>query len=318
MTPAPVLCIAFVLDLLLGDPRRMPHPVVCIGRLIAFLEKTLRRAAPASPGGELIAGGVLAAAVCAASFGCAAALLHALGRIDPLLAFAAHCVLGWQTLATKSLADAALKVHEPLARGDVAAARAAVGHIVGRETAGLDAEGVARAAVETVAENASDGVVAPLFYLAIGGAPLAMLYKAINTMDSMIGYRNDRHLFFGRAAARLDDAANFLPARLTALLMTPAARLCGLDWRNAWLIFRRDRLRHASPNAGNPESACAGALGIQLGGASVYSGKTVEKPLLGDRTRAVEPGDIVKAVRLLRTTAWLALALCVLGRRLWN
>ncbi len=319
MTFALVLCIAFFLDFLFGDPGWMPHPVVLIGRLIAFLEKQLRPAAPASPKDELIAGRTLVIIVCCASFACVFLLLHILDRIGPLFSFAAACVLCWQSLAARSLADAALSVHETLVRGDIAAARRAVGHIVGRETSGLDAEGVARAAVETVAENASDGVVAPLFYMAIGGAPLAILYKAINTMDSMLGYTNDKYLFFGRAAARLDDIANFLPARLTALLMIPAARLSGLDWRNAWRIYRRDRHKHASPNAGHPESACAGALGVRLGGAAVYSGRTVEKPFLGDRTKPLEPGDIPAAVRLLRMTAWLALILAlVIGRRLWN
>ncbi|MDR1744987.1 MAG: adenosylcobinamide-phosphate synthase CbiB [Planctomycetota bacterium] len=309
--PIAVLVIAFVLDLLLGDPPWMPHPVVFIGRMISLLEKILRRLFPASPEGEERAGRLLVIIVCVASFCSVGIFLYVLARIDALFAFAGACVLGWQSLAAASLANAALKVYKPLKRGDIAAAREAVGHIVGRETAGLDAEGVSRAAVETVAENTSDGVVAPLFYMAIGGVPLAILYKAINTMDSMIGYTNDKYLFFGRAAARLDDAANFLPARLTALLIIPAAWLCNLDWRNAWRICRRDRRKHASPNAGYPESACAGALGISLGGASVYFGKTVEKPVLGDRTRAVEPDDIPKAVGLLRKTAWLALALSV-------
>lgn len=306
------LALSFLLDLLIGDPKWIPHPVVLIGRTITFLEKRLRGCSPATPEGERSAGRTLVVIVCIASYCSATILLYILSCADPLFAFAGECVLGCLTLATKSLADAALKAYEPLARGDLAAARAAVGKIVGRDTGSLDAEGVGRAAVETVAENASDGIVAPLFYMAIGGVPLAVLYKAINTMDSMLGYRNERHLHFGRAAARLDDIANFLPARLTALLMIPAAGLCGFDWRGAWRVFRRDRRKHASPNAGSPEAACAGALGVRLGGASVYGGLTVEKPFLGDPEKSIDAADILRAVRLLRATAWLALIACVL------
>lgn len=311
MSAAAVLLVAFALDAAFGDPAWLPHPVVFIGKAIALLENALRRIFPATPRGKIAAGGILVILVCFLAFFSAFALLHILARADARLAFVAECFLGYQLLATKCLADAAGKVFAPLAEGDLAAARRAVGMIVGRDTAELSEAGIARAAVETVAENASDGVVAPLLFMAVGGVPLAMLYKAVNTMDSMLGYKNDRYLHFGRVAARLDDAANFLPARLTALLMIPAARFCGLDWRRAWRTYRRDRNNHTSPNAGHPESTCAGALGVQLGGPSVYFGKIVEKPALGDAVREIEPEDIHRTNRLLYATACLALVLCL-------
>ena len=318
MSAVAVLAVAFILDLVLGDPAWLPHPVVAIGRAIAWLEKVLRRVFPQTPRGEVEAGAVLVVLICLAAFFSTFLLLHLLARLDHRLAFVAECYLGYQLLATRCLADAAEKVFEPLARGDLAAARQAVGMIVGRDTAELSEAGVARATVETVAENASDGVVAPLLYMAIGGLPLAMLYKAINTMDSMIAYKNDKYLHFGRVAARLDDIANFLPARITARLMVHAADLCRLDSKNAWKIYLRDRGKHTSPNAGHPESACAGALGVQLGGDSIYFGKVVHKPTLGDPLRDIEPADIRRSKRLLYATALVALVWCIVFRMTVN
>ena len=226
----------------------------------------------------------------------------------------------WQALALKGLAAESGRVQAELERGDLPAARKAVARIVGRDTEALPAEGVAKAAVETVAENFSDGVAAPLFYLLIGGAPLALAYKAVNTMDSMVGYKNDRYLYFGRAAARLDDAANYLPSRLAALCWIGGAFLTGQDGRGAWRIWRRDRRNHASPNSAQTESACAGALGVQLAGPASYFGKRVDKPAIGDPGRPVEPEDIARANRTLYAAGGLALgagllARAVLGRR---
>ena len=201
------------------------------------------------------------------------------------------------------------KVCEQLEKGDLPAARKAVSRIVGRDTAELSGEEVARAAVETVAENFSDGVAAPLFYMLLGGAPLALAYKAVNTMDSMVGYKNDRYLHFGRAAAKLDDAANYIPARLAALAWIGGAAIAGQDAKNAWRIWRRDRRNHSSPNSAQTESACAGALGVQLGGPSRYFGKLYEKPAIGDPLRPVKAADIRRAVQTLYGAA----ALAVLG-----
>ena len=299
----------FGLDLLLADPAWMPHPVVGMGRAIAALEKRLRRLFPATPAGERAAGRVLAAALPLGTFALAAGALALAYRLHPAAGFALETLWCWQALALRGLADESGKVYAQLAKGDLPAARRAVSRIVGRDTGSLTAAGVTKAAVETVAENFSDGVAAPLFYLLIGGAPLGLAYKAVNTMDSMVGYKNKTYLHFGRAAARLDDAANFLPSRLAALLWIGAAGLAGFDGRGAWRIWRRDRLRHASPNSAQTESACAGALGVQLAGPAWYFGEYYDKPTIGDDTRPVEPADILRADRMLYLAGFLALEL---------
>ena len=299
----------FGLDLLLADPAWMPHPVVGMGRAIATLEKRLRRLFPATPAGERAAGRVLAAALPLGTFALAAGALALAYRLHPAAGFALETLWCWQALALRGLADESGKVYVQLAKGNLPAARRAVGRIVGRDTGSLTAAGVTKAAVETVAENFSDGVAAPLFYLLIGGAPLGLAYKAVNTMDSMVGYKNKTYLHFGRAAARLDDAANFLPSRLAALLWIGAAGLAGFDGRGAWSIWRRDRLRHASPNSAQTESACAGALGVQLAGPAWYFGEYYDKPTIGDDTRPVEPADILRADRMLYLAGFLALGL---------
>ena len=299
----------FGLDLLLADPAWMPHPVVGMGRAIAALEKRLRRRFPATPAGERAAGRVLAAALPLGTFALAAGALALAYRLHPAAGFALETLWCWQALALRGLADESGKVYAQLAKGDLPAARRAVSWIVGRDTGSLTAAGVTKAAVETVAENFSDGVAAPLFYLLIGGAPLGLAYKAVNTMDSMVGYKNKTYLHFGRAAARLDDAANFLPSRLAALLWIGAAGLSGFDGRGAWRIWRRDRLRHASPNSAQTESACAGALGVQLAGPAWYFGEYYDKPTIGDDTRPVEPADILRADRMLYLAGFLALGL---------
>ena len=299
----------FGLDLLLADPAWMPHPVVGMGRAIAALEKRLRRLFPATPAGERAAGRVLAAALPLGTFALAAGALALAYRLHPAAGFALETLWCWQALALRGLADESGKVYAQLAKGDLPAARRAVSRVVGRDTGSLTAAGVTKAAVETVAENFSDGVAAPLFYLLIGGAPLGLAYKAVNTMDSMVGYKNKTYLHFGRAAARLDDAANFLPSRLAALLWIGAAGLAGFDGRGAWRIWRRDRLRHASPNSAQTESACAGALGVQLAGPAWYFGEYYDKPTIGDDTRPVEPADILRADRMLYLAGFLALGL---------
>ena len=304
--------IGFAADLAFGDPLGAFHIVVWIGKLISVLEKLTRRIFPKTPRGEVAGGAVTVALVCLISLGVSWALLYACGLVHPVLRLLAESFLCWQCLAATSLRRESMLVFAPAVAGDLPAARTAVGRIVGRDTENLTMEAAVRACVETIAENTSDGEIAPLLYLAIG-APFGVLYKAINTMDSMLGYKNDRYLYFGRVAARLDDVANFIPARLTALVMTLSAFLTGLDGRNAWRIFRRDRYNHLSPNSAQSESVCAGALHVQMGGPSVYFGKQKEKPTIGDADRPVEPEDIPRANRLMLVTSAVFFLVCLLA-----
>ena len=308
------MVIGFGLDLLLGDPQGWPHPVAAIGRLIAALERGLRRIFPATPGGERAAGGVLWLLTVLTAAGVPALALWLCHRVSPWLRLAAESVMCWQILAVKSLRVESMKVHDALAAEDVEGARRAVSMIVGRDTRRLDRAGICRAAVETVAENTSDGVVAPLVFLALGGAPLGFFYKAVNTMDSMLGYIEPPYRDLGYIPAKADDAVNYLPARLSALLMLAAGDLLGMDVGRGWRIFHRDRYRHASPNSAQTESVCAGLLGLELAGDAWYHGVLHRKPAIGDPVRAVERADIPRACRLLYVTAALALAVCALAR----
>lgn len=303
----------FALDLPLGDPERLMafHPVVWMGRCITALEKRLRARFPQTPEGERRAGLVLAALLPLGTLLLCCGVLALLDRLWRPLGLLLRVIWCWQALAVKNLRDESLRVYRALTEEDLSAARKAVSRIVGRDTEKLDAAGVARAAVETVAENFSDGVIAPLVYLLLGGAPLGLCYKAVNTMDSMVGYRNERYRHFGRAAARLDDAANFLPARLAALLLIAAAFLLREDGRGAYRIWRRDRRKHQSPNAAQCEAAMAGALGLRLAGPASYFGERLDKPYIGDRRREIEPEDIRRADRLLYAGS--LLGLLVLG-----
>lgn len=302
------LC-GFVIDLLLGDPAWMPHPVVFMGRCISALEKLLRRIFPKTPKGELAGGVILAAVLPLGTLAFTGLCVWGLGLVHPVLGFALQVLWCWQALAAKGLRQESENVRRALDTGTLDDARKAVSRIVGRDTAALSREGVIRAAVETVAENFSDGVVAPMFWMLIGGAPLALAYKAVNTMDSMVGYKNDRYLYFGRAAAKLDDAANWLPSRLAALLLVAAAPLTGQNAKRAFAIWRRDRRKHASPNSAQTESAMAGALGVRLAGPASYFGKVHQKPWIGDDTRPIEPQDITRAGRMLYAGSALALVL---------
>lgn len=299
----------FLLDLLVGDPQGWPHMVRWMGKLIAGLEALLYDRLPKAVGGAILV--VVTLLVCG---GLPLVVLTVAYGISPWLFVGIETLLCWQTLATKSLKTESEKVFTALEKGDLPQARRAVSMIVGRDTDRLDEAGVTRAAVETVAENTCDGVVAPLFYLMLGGGPLGCLYKGVNTMDSMIGYRNDRYQQFGRCAARLDDGFNFIPARLSALLMIVAACLCGLDGKGAWRIWRRDRFNHASPNAAQTEAVMAGALGVRLAGNAYYFGKLYEKPSIGEDLRPIVPSDIFQAHRLLYGTAFLMLLLAILTR----
>ena len=298
----------FVLDALFGDPAWLPHPVVFMGKAIARLEGFLRPRLPKTPKGEVLGGAIVAFCLPVGTLLFTGAVCRGAARLHPLLGLAVQMFWCAQALAARGLVQESTNVYKELVKPDLPAARRAVSRIVGRDTAALTAEGVTKAAVETVAENASDGVIAPLFYMLLGGAPLALTYKAINTMDSMLGYKNERYLYFGRVPAKLDDAANYLPSRLAALLWVAAAAFTRNDAKGAWKIWRRDRRSHASPNSAQTESACAGALGVQLAGPAYYFGQYYPKLTIGDALRPIEPEDILRANRMMYVASSFALA----------
>ena len=298
----------FVLDALFGDPAWLPHPVVYMGKAISKLEKFLRPRLPKTPQGELLGGAIVAFCLPVGTFLLTGLVCWGAARLHPLLGLAVQMFWCGQALAARGLVQESTNVYKELKKPDLPGARKAVSRIVGRDTAELTAEGVTKAAVETVAENASDGVIAPLLYMLLGGAPLALTYKAINTMDSMLGYKNEKYLYFGRIPAKLDDAANYLPSRLAALLWVAAAAFTHNDAKGAWKIWRRDRRRHASPNSAQTESACAGALGVQLAGPAYYFGQYYPKLTIGDALRPIEPEDILRANRMMYVASSFALA----------
>ena len=308
------ILIGYILDLLLGDPHFLYHPVRLIGKLITGTEKFLRRRTPDQPGRLKSAGLSLVIVVIAVTNLCVFLLIFFSYKVSRPFGFIVEVLLCYWLFAVRSLRDESMKVYDRLKVHDLDGARKAVSMIVGRDTENLSGEKTAKAAVETVAENASDGVIAPMLFMAIGGAPLMFFYKGINTMDSMVGYKNDKYLYFGRCAAKLDDVANFIPARLSGWLMVAASGLTGFDCKNAARIYRRDRRNHASPNSAQTEAAMAGALGVQLAGNAFYFGKLYEKPTIGDPDRAVEYEDIPRANRILYGTAVLGMAVfTVLG-----
>ena len=298
----------FVLDALFGDPAWLPHPVVYMGKAISKLEKFLRPRLPKTPQGELLGGAIVAFCLPVGTFLLTGLVCWGAARLHPLLGLAVQMFWCGQALAARGLVQESTNVYKELKKPDLPGARKAVSRIVGRDTAELTAEGVTKAAVETVAENASDGVIAPLLYMLIGGAPLALTYKAINTMDSMLGYKNEKSLYFGRVPAKLDDVANYLPSRLAALLWVAAAAFTHNDAKGAWKIWRRDRRNHASPNSAQTESACAGALGVQLAGPAYYFGQYYPKLTIGDALRPIEPEDILRANRMMYVASSFALA----------
>ena len=308
----------FGVDCLLGDPIWfLPHPVILIGKLISFSEKKLRKLFPGTCRGELAAGAVMAAAVPLISAAVSFGILWLCFRIHYLLYFAVCTMMCWQIFAARCLQQEAAKVVKCLEKEGLSAARTQVGMLVGRDTDQLTEAQVLRAAVETVAENTSDGVIAPMFWMFLAGPVGGFLYKAINTMDSMVGYKNEKYLYFGRCAAKLDDVVNYIPARLSALGMILSAGILGYDRKNAARIWKRDKRKHASPNSAQTESVCAGALHIRLGGPASYFGVIHDKPTLGDPDRPVDRGDVRGSCRLMYGTSifWLAvfelLSLCL-------
>lgn len=331
----------FLLDLLFGDPYWLPHPIRLIGRWIVCLERLLqgrkRESQDPEEQGErqehwkesaqpvcheLLMGSMLVLLVLIPVAAVVSGILILADRLHPYAGLAVRTIMAYQILAAKCLKQESMKVYERLSEEDLPGARRAVSMIVGRDTQQLDEAGITRAAVETVAENTSDGVIAPMLYLAFGGPAAGFLYKAVNTMDSMVGYKNERYLYFGRAAAKLDDLVNYIPARISAFLMIAAAYLAGeeFDGARAMKIYRRDNRKHASPNSAQTEAVCAGALGIRLAGDASYFGKVVRKPFIGDARRQTEAKDILRANRLMYGTAWLCEVLCLLGMylvRIW-
>ena len=303
------MLLGFLLDCLLGDPRTIPHPVVCMGKLISWLEKAFRALFPKTRLGENLAGGCIWLVTVAVSFLIPWGLLKLTGMVSPWLRLLLQAIFCWQVLAAKSLRQESMKVYEALKTGTIEDARHAVSMIVGRDTQALDADAVTRAAVETVAENCSDGVIAPMLYFALGGGPLAFAYKAVNTMDSMLGYVEPPYQNVGLVPAKMDDVFNFLPARLSGLLMLAAGALLGMDGKNGWKIFCRDRYNHASPNSAQTEAVCAGLLDLRLAGDAWYHGVLHKKKFIGDPIREIEDADIPRACRLLYATAFLGLVL---------
>lgn len=314
------LTMGFVLDLIFGDPRWLYHPVRAIGLLISKAEKGFRKVFPKSERGEFIAGIFFALFVILFSSAVPFFLLWLASGISSRLSFGLAVFWDYQLLAAKSLKAESMKVYHALKEGDLKKSRYAVSMIVGRDTERLDEEGVAKAAVETVAENTSDGVIAPMLFLALGGPVLGFFYKSVNTLDSMVGYKNDAYLYFGRFSAKLDDVVNWIPARISGLLMVLASPFAGLSMGQAWKIFLRDRKAHASPNSAHTEAAAAGALGVRLAGNAYYFGKLYEKPFIGDPLRQAEYEDIRKVNRLMYVTSllvligiWAIYGLCVLA-----
>ena len=304
------LALGFCIDLLLGDPHGFPHPVIAIGKLIARLEACFRKLCPKTKSGEIAAGALIWVCTVAVATAVPTLLLWGAQKISVWLRLFVETVMCWQILATKSLRDESMKVYHALREKPLSDAQYAVSMIVGRDTKRLDEKGVARAAVETVAENTSDGVIAPLLFLAIGGAPLGFFYKAVNTMDSMLGYVEPPYKNVGLVPAKMDDVLNFLPARLSAFFLLAAGFFLGLDVKNGWRIFRRDRYKHASPNSAQTESVCAGLLGLRLAGDAWYHGVLHKKEYIGDAVREITFEDIPRACRLMYLAAILALVFC--------
>ena len=301
-----VILTAFFMDMALGDTSNAFHPICYIGTLIAKTEKILRKYSNETETQQKRAGLYLVVIVLAVTMALCSLLLYFVKHLGKGAFFVTETIICWYMLAMKSLKKESIAVYEELKKNDLKSARKAVSRIVGRDTQNLTEEGIIKAAVETVAENTSDGVIAPLFYMTFFGTLGGVFYKTVNTMDSMVGYKNDKYIYFGKCAAKLDDIVNYIPARLSAFFMCCAAYLLGYDGKNSFKIWIRDKRKHASPNSAQTEAACAGALGIQLAGDAWYFGKKYKKPLIGDKKRKVIIEDIKRANHLLYTSAMIA------------
>lgn len=295
------LYIGYIIDLIIGDPYSFPHPVKYIGKLIKVVENFVRKTAKTDKGLKI--GGFFLWFVTVGTTFAVTYLVMRLARFNTVVYVIINSIVIYTTLATKCLKDEAKKIYEVLKTGDLQKSRTQLSYIVGRDTANLDEKEIIRATVETVAENTVDGLIAPLFYAFIGGAPLAMAYKAINTLDSSVGYKNEKYLHIGFASAKIDDIANYIPSRIAVILFTIGNFFLRNDYKNCFKIAIRDRKNHKSPNCAFSEGAVAGALGIQLGGTNVYFGETVYKPTIGDKTREIEVQDIARTNKILYATS---------------
>ncbi len=307
------LLFGFLLDCLLGDPYSLPHPVRLIGKTISLFERFFRKLLPRK---EILGGFLLWISVVIVSTGIPLVILILCYHISRWAGIAMESIFCYYLMAPKCLHTESMKVFYALEQHDIAKARNCVAMIVGRDTAVLDEKGIVKATVETIAENTSDGVTAPLFYMTFGGAVSGFLYKAVNTMDSMLGYKNEKYLYFGKFSAKADDIFNFIPSRMTALLMIISARIIGLDGKHAFQIWLRDRLNHTSPNSAQTEAVCAGALHVRLGGDAYYFGKLCHKPTIGDDDREIQNVDIRKTNRLMYCTTLITLLFSVIVRTL--
>ncbi len=306
--------MALTVDQWLGDPSWLPHPVIVIGRMINYCDRLFNRSTFSSRGVKRLLGLLTVLIVVGSTGTFCWVILRLLAWLSPWLSFFAAITITWTTVASRGLREAGQDVHRALLEDGVTSARQRIAMYVGRDTSSLSEQGIIRAVVETLAENIVDAIVSPLFFACLGGAPLAISYRTINTLDSMIGYKNNRYQDFGWAAARLDDVANYIPARLTIIFLLFAIGLCRLDVRGAWKVMVRDRHNHPSPNGGIPESMVAGALGIQLGGVNYYGGILHARGLLGDPDRQLDEQDIVNVIRLVNfVTAFLIAILFILG-----
>lgn len=307
--------IGYVLDLIIGDPMGWPHPVCLIGKLISFVEKHMEEIAPHNNRVRIRAGFFLTAIVVSVTFIASFVIVYCAYKLNLYFGIALEAFFCYQIFAIKSLKKESMKVYYEIEKGDLDGAREKLSWIVGRDTENLDFKQIIKAVVETVAENTSDGVIAPMIFMIIGGAPFGFLYKAVNTLDSMVGYKNEKYLHLGRCSAILDDILNYIPARITGFLFVISSFFLGLDYKNSWKILKRDRRNHASPNSAYPESACAGALGVELAGDSYYFGKLYKKKTIGDKLREIEKEDIINTNNLMYLSSLIALIL-FLGIRL--
>ncbi len=305
------IIIGFILDCIFGDPYNFPHPIRLIGKLISNLEKIMRKLFPE----KLYLGGIfMTLTVLLLSTAVPLCILAVCYKTNIILGIIAESVMCWYLIAPKCLKSESMKVYKAVAENNIEKSRKAVSMIVGRDTERLDFDGIIKATVETVAENTSDGVTAPIFYMSFGGAVMGFFYKSANTMDSMVGYKNEKYKDFGRFPARLDDVLNYIPSRLTAILMIISAYILKYDGKSAYRIWKRDRLKHASPNSAQTESVCAGALNIRLAGDTYYFGELHKKPYIGDNTRNIQKDDIIRANKLMYMTTVLMLILSVIFR----
>lgn len=308
------LILGFILDLILGDPNYFLHPIRIIGNTISFGEKFIRNIFPKTKKGELISGTILVLSIVFIFFMLSLLLIFILRKTNIYLELIVQTYFCYSMISIKALKDESMKVYYELEKDDITQARKKLSYIVGRDTIQLDKKHIINAVIETVSENTSDGVIAPLFYMFLGGIPFIILYKVINTFDSMIGYKNEKYFYFGKFAAKIDDILNFIPSRISAFFMIIAVYILKYDYKNAFKIFKRDRLKHSSPNSAQTESVCAGALGIKLAGDTYYFGKLYKKDFIGDSKKEGDIYDIIKVNKILYISSFVSVIFFVVLR----